>query len=57
MVRHDLRHYRYLSYVDVDRCYYKLHHAHVQAVLRQATILFYANNKQIYKAAGYCADN
>ena len=23
----------------------------------RATILFYANNKQIYKAAGYCADN
>nr|DAE81452.1 MAG TPA: hypothetical protein [Caudoviricetes sp.] len=36
MVRHDLRHYRYLSYVDVDRCYYKLHHAHVLAVPRQA---------------------
>ncbi|WP_288204664.1 hypothetical protein [uncultured Phascolarctobacterium sp.] len=57
MVRHDLRHYRYLSYVDVDRCYYKLHHAHVLAVPRQATMLFYANNKQIYKAAGYCVDN
>ena len=53
MVRHDLRHYRYLSYVDVDRCYYKLHHAHVQAVLRQHFKLFYATYNSLNKVVGY----
>ena len=41
-----------------DRLYYLYYHCGYDlVVLRQATMLFYANNKQIYKAAGYCVDN